>query len=70
MFAMELPGLVEDMGGLTVPMAPVVVVIPAEDGTTRLVKLTGKASETQIGGRWVFALVGEEVGTKVEFDLD
>ena len=70
MLAMELPGIVEKIGGLMVPLAPVVVVIQNKDGSSRLVKLTGGASEVQIGGRWVFALTGEDVGTKVELDLD
>ena len=71
MLAIELASVIKDMGGLMVPLAPVVVVVRGDDGQiTSLTKLTGDVREMQIDGRWVLALTGEPVKTKVELDLD
>jgi hypothetical protein len=69
MIAMELPDIVKNTGGLSVPLAPVVVLVEDESGNQSLVKVVGVVGETKVGDQWVFALKGAPVRVKQTLDL-
>ncbi|MGD9726523.1 MAG: hypothetical protein AB7L09_00535 [Nitrospira sp.] len=69
MIALELAEIVKEQGGLSVPLAPVVVIVEKSDGSQELVKLTGVVGETRVGGQWVFAFKAKDVATKMVMDL-